>query len=314
MNTTTLLDPNGAVIRQQNTSSETDSQLNSTLQTESARATIRGPNGVEGIATLHQEGDTKIVTNVETTDATGRTTQRQIERDIATERDLASRGSIETENLASGGKAFNLSSIEVDQRSTTDATRNGNQLTTQNTETVSGKTVSGNIAYTPAQQASDVNAPNAQINVNFGSFTGIASGFQLDSGEVNFSLEFHGANMTEQSTTRTVANGTEETVAGQNTVKSGEMQDATFSGKLRSSVTEDGTRVIEVVAAYRRAGAKFVSEGGANPEEALSTGETDLEVMGRVEISQDGTTRNIESSFDVSRVTTTDAQGWAQTL
>ncbi|MBI4023869.1 MAG: hypothetical protein HY360_02745 [Verrucomicrobia bacterium] len=310
--TTSQLNAAGDVVAQRTTGVEASSELNSTLNTDYNRATIRDANGVKSIATLQQEGSTNVVTNVETTDAAGRVTQRQVERDITTERNLATAGEINVKNLDDGGKAFNLSTVEMDRRATTDVTREGNNQVTRETEITAGKVVNGNIDYTPAQEAAGA-ANGPKININFGTYSGLASGFQLDSGEVHFNLEFSGAAMTGQTVTRERIAGGETAVVGQNETVSGQLDKATLSGTLRATVNEDGTRTYEVLASYRRAGAKFVSEGGDSSGAARSTGETELEIAGRVQVSNEGGTRNVESNFDVNRVSKTEAEGTSAT-
>jgi hypothetical protein len=309
--TTAQLDANGNVISKRGTSSDTTTDADVSVDTEINRATIRNKDGSAlNLTSVKEKGNTSILTNIESTDAAGRVTQRQVERDITTERELSSASKIAVDATKDGGKSFDLSTVEVDLRTSLDITHNGANHTTLATDVAIGKKLNGNISYTPRADAASVNAPSARVNVNFGTYTGLASGFQLESGEVNFNLDFQSAQLTEQSTTKEVdaASGGTRVVSERET-QSGQLTDASLSGKLRSSVAEDGSRVIDVVASYRKAGAKFVSEGGDSPDLAKSEEDTEVEITGRFVISGDGTAKRIESSFDVSRVTKSEAEG-----
>ncbi|MGD0088469.1 MAG: hypothetical protein ABSE73_00985 [Planctomycetota bacterium] len=302
----TALNPDGTPIRTQQTvvNSQTNVTGQSTL--EVARLVAKGPQGVEGVGgTLgHSESDT--TTNVQTTAPNGAVTDQQVERNITTDTNSAWQGAIKEQDNGAN-KSFKVSDLNIAGQQTQDVTTAGGKQVQVNTQAASAKEISGNVDYTAQTGAANTaSAPKATVAVNFGTYTGLASGFTFDSGTVNFSLSFQSAQETGQQTVKTAQNGATAQVTGQ----AGQLTDATITGTMTSTVNDQGQRVIQVQASYSSEGDKFaVDNNGVRQDAAVGAQNTEVDFSGQVVISQNGNTKNITSQVEVDKVQQSDAAG-----
>lgn len=301
----TTLDAQGNPVKAQQTVVETQTDVARQGNFEAINLIAKGPQGVVGQGIAAGQAETAITTNVQTTAPNGNVTDRQIQRDITTDTTREWQGAI-TQQSVGGTTNFNVSNVDVATQQTQDVTLEGAKGTQVNTGVISAKEVTGNIAYTPQTgQVNSANAPQATIAVSFGTYTGLASGFKFDTGEVTFNLSFQSAQMTQQDTSKITQNG-QAPVLG---VQAGQLNDATLSGKMTSSVNDQGQRVIEISATYGNESDKFVVENGVRKDLAVGGADTTAEITGRFVISQTGDTKSVQSQLDIYKVQNSEAEG-----
>ncbi len=302
----TNLAPDGSTISTQAYLTNTASTLNQSTNTDINRIVNQDAAGVRGAGELSSKVVTDIDTRIESTAPNGNVAVREIERNIQDQNSAAWAGAIELTNLEGGGRLYSLKNVDVGSRVINDVTKEGVNELRVNTDTATAKMVSGSVQYQPAEQVTPVgNVAGAGVGISFATYSGIASSFKLDTGEVNFSFSFASSEITSKETAKSV----DGELASEATALSGQKNQAQLEGKLTSTVLEDGSRLITVNAAYDRSGLKMVTEGEKKGEFAQAEQDTNVQLQGTILVSKNGEVKTVESSFDMFKTEDSEASG-----
>lgn len=302
----TNLKGDGTVASQQTYLTNTESDLSRVSKAEVNRVIKQDSDGIQGAGNLESKAVTDINTTLETIAPSGAVSTRAIERTIVDKNSTSWAGDIQLEDTESGGKLYSLKNIDIAKRAIADVTKEGINELKVTTNTNAAKMVNGSVEYKPAEQVTPVNnVAGSGVGISFASYTGIASGFKLDTGEVNFNFTFASADFTKQEAQKSV----DGTVVGDAVTKSGQKTDASLTGKLVSVVNEDGSRLITINASYQKEGAKLVVDSDANTSYAKAKQETNMDVQGTILVSRDGDVKKVESNFDMYKTEDTEASG-----
>lgn len=301
-NTAQTLDAQGNVIGSATTGTRSATNTQQQSVTAANQLIQQGPDGAVGYGSVNQTTVTDTNTLIETNGPTG-TTNRVIERDITRDSQRDWSGSIGVTTQEDGAKAYSLASMDVSRANVVDVTKEAQNQLKITTDTNTSKEIQGNISYKPAEVQPVANI-GASVGISFGTYTGLASSFKLDTGEVNFNLSFAGAEVTEQETAK---NGQ---VTAQN--EQGQITNANLEGKLVSSVNDDGSRTIQVTASYTKEGDKYVIANGERAGVATGEADSTIEVAGTITLSKDGNVKSMSSDFDLYKVSNASAEGTSE--
>jgi|GEM_PF-2640521 len=296
------LDAAGNVTSQRNTEVDSSSTVDRTIATENERMIARSANAVSGMGAYTENTLTDITSKSQVVGGAAAQSDRQIE----TQKSIDWNGSIQIDQAQAGAKAYSISNVEITNVVTQDVTKSGKNEVAVNTATETGKTVSGTVEAKLDQVQPVQNAPKATIAVNFATYTGLGAGFKMDSGEVSFNLQFSSAELTRQQTVRESG----DTTISQTQTNSGQINDASLVGTLRSFTTDDGKRVIEVSASYVKDGSKFANDQAGV---AVAGADTNVEIKGSMVIEGDRQSKSIQSEFQMYKKENIEASGTSQT-
>lgn len=296
------LDANGNAVAQKATESQSESDLSRQIKTDNERVIIRGPDEVRGYGAYQEQSATKISNTSQVIAGAAAESERQIEA----KKNIDWEGSIQIDQAQPGAKAFSISNVEITSAVTQDVTKSGKNQVTVDTTTEIGKTVTGTVEAKVDAVKPVANVPQATIAVNFGTYTGLGAGFKMDSGEVKFELKFSSAEMTKQSTVRESG----DAVVSETESKTGQTNDASLVGTLRSFTNAEGKRVIEVSASYVKDGAKFANdEAGV----AIAGAATNVDIKGSMVIEGNNQSKSIQSEFELYKNEEVEGEGTSAT-
>ena len=259
------------------------------------------------ITNENREGDSKLKTSVEKENGTtsavtdfktkenadvntniiyqqdGKTTTI---RNINTESDLKTTGTIENTVDANGKRVVTVDASRVATSETTDLTANvvtGNTNLTKS-EATNETAIQGKIEVNPAAQAGP--AAPGNVIIEFGTYTGVRSSFKLDNGNMTFDFTVDQATLSQQDTTA-VSNGK----VSQSSALQGTAGTVHFSGQVVSSVDDQGNRVYSLQAdvTKEQAGARITNNNGQEGVQ-VDLASTKLELNGQITVDRDTTT------------------------